>query len=256
MANGRLLYIDNLKAFAITLVVLGHIVQFSYCPDTFDENHLFRYIYSFHMPLFMALSGFCCRFQDVPISVTLRKSTLTLLLPFLSWTVIKYLTGGAGIVQTILYPVGGLWFLWVLYWIRLIFSITVSCCAKKNVRLFYGVSLSFLILFACRIIFRDLLGISSIFMHFFYFALGYYMKKTDFLHKYSIWGIVLFSCWIIFGWFWMREQAPSFFLGCSSIVSKSSIYVWHYVTAISGTIGWMILFQFISCTKKQPGPPM
>ena len=46
----RLHYIDNLKGVLILLVVLGHCIQ---CTDLdFDHNAVFRYIYSFHMPLF------------------------------------------------------------------------------------------------------------------------------------------------------------------------------------------------------------
>ena len=51
----RLHYIDNLKGVLILLVVLGHCIQ---CTDLdFDHNAVFMYIYSFHMPLFFAISG-------------------------------------------------------------------------------------------------------------------------------------------------------------------------------------------------------
>ena len=50
----RLLYIDALKGFTILLVVLGHVLQVRYDID----NLLYRYIHSFHMPLFMFLSGY------------------------------------------------------------------------------------------------------------------------------------------------------------------------------------------------------
>lgn len=48
----RLIWIDNIKCFAILLVILGHLIQFIYYPKTFDDNHLFRYIYSFHIIVF------------------------------------------------------------------------------------------------------------------------------------------------------------------------------------------------------------
>lgn len=49
----RILQIDVLKGFAILLVVLGHAIY-----ETYSENNIvFRMIYSFHMPLFMFLSG-------------------------------------------------------------------------------------------------------------------------------------------------------------------------------------------------------
>lgn len=44
----RLAYIDNIKCFAIVLVVLGHLIQYIYYPNTFDQNHIFRYIFISH----------------------------------------------------------------------------------------------------------------------------------------------------------------------------------------------------------------
>ncbi len=46
---------DIAKGVAIILVVVGHSIQFHL--SEFDDNPVFRAIYSFHMPLFMAVSG-------------------------------------------------------------------------------------------------------------------------------------------------------------------------------------------------------
>lgn len=48
----RLQYIDRLKGLAIILVVMGHIFGFSQ-----PEDGINTFIYTFHMPLFMFLSG-------------------------------------------------------------------------------------------------------------------------------------------------------------------------------------------------------
>ncbi len=48
---------DALKLFAIFLVIWGHCVQYLVSSDYKDEP-LYRIIYSFHMPLFMTISGF------------------------------------------------------------------------------------------------------------------------------------------------------------------------------------------------------
>lgn len=40
----RIVFIDYLKFFAIVCVVIGHIIQYN--DNDFDNNHLFRYIYS------------------------------------------------------------------------------------------------------------------------------------------------------------------------------------------------------------------
>lgn len=50
--------IDGLRGIAIMLVVIGHVIQYVFSPNTFDDNLLFRVIYSFHMPLFMFISGY------------------------------------------------------------------------------------------------------------------------------------------------------------------------------------------------------
>ena len=50
--------IDALRGLLMILVVLGHVIQYVYEPKDFDNNILFRVIYSFHMPLFMCVSGY------------------------------------------------------------------------------------------------------------------------------------------------------------------------------------------------------
>ena len=50
----RLVYIDILRAFAIFLVTLGHVTEYG----GYGQGLLHGVIYSFHMPLFFAISGF------------------------------------------------------------------------------------------------------------------------------------------------------------------------------------------------------
>ena len=56
-------FLDVLEAVAITLVLVGHAMQFGsgmHCyiySDIFD-NVVFKVIFSFHMPLFMLISGY------------------------------------------------------------------------------------------------------------------------------------------------------------------------------------------------------
>lgn len=48
---------DMLKGFAIFMVIAGHTIQYLISGDYCDKS-AYRVIYSFHMPLFMAISGF------------------------------------------------------------------------------------------------------------------------------------------------------------------------------------------------------
>lgn len=52
----RNIVIDALKAVAIILVVIGHVMVSLY-PENYNENILFKICYSFHMPLFIFVGG-------------------------------------------------------------------------------------------------------------------------------------------------------------------------------------------------------
>ena len=56
MSNKRILYFDALKFFAIWLVVLGHYLQEIDCGSVGSYTN--QVIYTFHMPLFIMISGF------------------------------------------------------------------------------------------------------------------------------------------------------------------------------------------------------
>lgn len=73
----RIHYIDTLKGVAIVLVVIGHLLSFS-----FGSNALYTMIYTFHMPLFMLLSG--CVVKRGVEPKKLGKSVLGLMVPCVS----------------------------------------------------------------------------------------------------------------------------------------------------------------------------
>ena len=64
MAHPRLLWADALKGWLIVLVVLGHAIQ-NTLGDSCATNHLWNIIYSFHMPAFMAVSGYVALRSDM-----------------------------------------------------------------------------------------------------------------------------------------------------------------------------------------------
>lgn len=56
--NGRIYYFDNLKMILILLVVFGHFIEKS---KSDIARSAFLFIYSFHMPLFIFISGYFSR---------------------------------------------------------------------------------------------------------------------------------------------------------------------------------------------------
>lgn len=73
-------YIDRLKGIAIILVVMGHVITFSMNHPIDDK--LIKIISSFHMPLFMFLSGFVL--SSPPNYKKLAKRFKQLIIPFLT----------------------------------------------------------------------------------------------------------------------------------------------------------------------------
>ncbi len=105
--NGRRIYLfDNIKGILIFLVVFAHLLE---CAGL-TGSYLYRVIYSFHMPLFVFVSGFFARFD-------LKKILRTLVWPYLLFQVIFLLFDGF-----ILHPgtfrlqfVTPYWILWYLF---------------------------------------------------------------------------------------------------------------------------------------------
>lgn len=117
-------YLDVLKGFAILLVVLGHSVQSFAANGSYDNNWVFRVVYSFHMPLFMFLSGAAAAYSFRPMNFEfIKRKFYQLVVPFVAWYLLGYLLQGAYhnttlpsyIHKVVVSPDYGLWFLWALF---------------------------------------------------------------------------------------------------------------------------------------------
>ena len=128
-------YIDFVKGVAILLVLVGHAIQYCYGADYFAEgeyfdNLLFKFIYSFHMPLFMAVSGHLLHqalSHRTEGKMAIRR-VRQLGIPILSFGVLAF------VIKWAVHPIynieeclkelfhtctGNLWFLWALLYNQL-----------------------------------------------------------------------------------------------------------------------------------------
>lgn len=92
-------YLDILRGLAVFLMVFGHCIQYGNGTDLiessgFFNNTLFALIYSFHMPLFMMLSGYLffytvrkCKNHETFI----RNRFQRIILPIIGWQTVHYL---------------------------------------------------------------------------------------------------------------------------------------------------------------------
>lgn len=86
----RIEYVDYMRGIAIILVVIGHLIQFNGFPTS---NPVFEFIYSFHMPLFFAISGYITqkvtRVETLhQYFIYLKKKFITIALPLITWSLL------------------------------------------------------------------------------------------------------------------------------------------------------------------------
>lgn len=90
-ANTRIGSIDFIKGVCIFLVVWGHSIQ-NMGGDTFWENPVHEFICSFHMPIFMMVSGFFfCNVIDKSLLQSMKKKFMQLMVPCFGWSVVLVL---------------------------------------------------------------------------------------------------------------------------------------------------------------------
>ncbi|MBQ3323946.1 MAG: acyltransferase family protein [Muribaculaceae bacterium] len=85
----RIAYLDAVKLVTIFLVVYGHVIQMM-VDGRIIGAHIWKPIYSFHMPLFMLISGYflSSRVLAMPFGSMLKAKCKQLLLPALTCTII------------------------------------------------------------------------------------------------------------------------------------------------------------------------
>lgn len=131
--------IDVIKGFAIILVIIGHCIQFgsgvAYLDNgLFFDNILFKLIYSFHMPLFMLVSGYLFYFtlQKYSFISVIISRIKSLLVPVLVWQTLWLIVGDnndfskSGVLGLFNCYLNTLWFISSVF----INSIVVLLCNK------------------------------------------------------------------------------------------------------------------------------
>lgn len=107
---------DSVKTFLIFMVILGHVIA-PYKSGTLNDVNLFveTIIFSFHMPLFVMISGYFCHYTQKPGSFV--KRLLELLATFVVFQLIKVVISGDYSLASFLTPKYTLWYiLCLVYW--------------------------------------------------------------------------------------------------------------------------------------------
>lgn len=197
----RIGYIDIMKGLAIFYVVMGHVLAWAYSDwkesvtQNFAGTVVWNVIYSFHMPLFMFLSGYVVFNPAKKYLVKdIAKRIIQYLIPFFAvGTLLYYYRNDPAGIFNYWYLRALAEYVIVLYIINIIFEHIPG--QKKILDLFQV--LSFLLAFYLINLFlqeNSLMDWILCKMHmnlYFYFIIGWYLRRNDYLEN-----IILNNNWI------------------------------------------------------------
>lgn len=238
----RLIWADSIRGILILLVVLGHAIQKT-LGDGYEANHLWNAIYSFHMAAFMAVSGYLafrpCGREGSSIFYLLFRRFRQLIVPFVIWTAILLITNNRlttdAILNSILYPdKGGLWFLWVLFFINVLFLLCSLFANRIKVKK------EFVVLFVCltligimTVLDIRVFGFQFIAYYFVFYSVGYYLHKYDrtLLTNNTYLIASLTFIWAVMAYFWNMHKLP-YFLTILPMPAMLTQYAYRFFTAL------------------------
>ena len=197
---------------AILLVILGHTIQ--YFAHNFDTNHVANYIYSFHMPLFFMISGFCAGYSKHGLWLSIKKSLVQLLIPFIIWSILlcwlNKLDWKDAIIINPRY-----WFLIVLFYVRIIHTICQSLSAKIKISEWIVLAFAVICLAAIQFIAGNTMipCFNVVYYYLLFYVIGYsicrFYSDMEMVLKNKFLLILSGIVFLIWGFFFRRGVVPS-----------------------------------------------
>lgn len=185
------LELDYLKGIGIILVILGHSFSFTRFELLNKEKYfiyyyIFKFIYSFHMPLFFIVAGFLSN-REYEIKAFYISKIKRLLIPYIFINIIDYIprhlfsgfvnNSSNSLVRVIFYSGVTTWFIYTLFMIFLIFPILDKFIFRKDK---YRLFLYFLLginMFNLEIFNVNIFTLNRIVFYLTYFYFGYVLKN-------------------------------------------------------------------------------
>ncbi len=231
----RIEWVDIVKGLLILTVILGHAIQESLKVRfiSFEDNLWRNIIYSFHMPAFMAMSGYVA--QGKVFKSGLYKRFSSLMFPFFVWSIPLFLIyhNVDNILEYIVYPNKGYWFLWALFFIICIKTVGDWICLKTNI---YEEVVSVIIalsLIGCQTLLNDpkLLGYEYVAYYYIFYIMGYYARKYSkyfSFNNFIAWTI--FALWAAMALYWTPNGIPFFLEGITFVPTKILQLAYRMIT--------------------------
>lgn len=256
MATGnRIVYIDALKLFAIFSVLWGHSIQYL-ITDEYYLQPVYRFIYAFHMPLFMALSGYVVSNSNASgLWNFLIKKGRQLLLPLVSAVGVYYLVVKFSHIphDNFITMVGVmLWFLKSAFVCAILYRLSSKCGRYFK----YVCIITVLILICmmpCGAGYLDRLKLDIMYPS---FLLGVGLRRystwiNTHLFKVCIIAGGIFLCMLV-KWdagFW--AESGHVLIAQSELLNRLYLQLYRIAIGLAGTLFFMTLFEWIAA--KVPG---
>ena len=167
---------DSLKFVLIFFVVYGHMIE-TYAPDNSFNRAMYNFIYSFHMPFFMYVSGLFSQIKD---RAKYRRGILIILETYIVFQLIRcvkpILIGGSfHLDYHLFYPKGTLWYLAYLAVYRIFIYLIPKHWLDSHHRTIIIISIAIALLWG----FIPTNSFDKLLSFFPYFILGYYSCRIS-----------------------------------------------------------------------------
>lgn len=173
-SKDRLFLLDNIKGILIFLVVLGHSLEL-YRTDHLIVQILYMFIYLFHMPAFVFISGYFSKDVDKCRSTAFKSFFIPFILFNTLWSLITVILTQDFSRFSFITPGWALWYLLSMFFWRLFL--------KDLVKLRFILPISFFIGLGAGIFgeFNSMLSLSRTLVFFPFFLLGYFTHEERLL---------------------------------------------------------------------------
>lgn len=246
MISHRIDYLDIAKGIGIILVYIGH------CKIA-GSNHLFQWIYSFHMPLFFFISGLL--FKNEKFNSILRNKAIGLLIPYVIFSIFNYVVNiFADVYQISFWGVlvygwglNPMWFIPMLFAIDIIHAII---CCSKIIWLKY-ITIGFVIcIFTIKIVTNAFAPYAASELPWFYicFLTGYLLKDRILVlidKQKKLW-IIMFALHFLLLFYVVLPYNENYRCQDDDMLS----YISRYILGILGTIAILMFSDCIEKTKS------
>ncbi len=234
-------YFDNAKFLLIFLVVFGHVIR-SFIDDNSFMLNVYKFVYTFHMPAFILISGYFAKGIHKPGYVV--KVFKKLIFPYLIFQGIYsayyfFIEQKGSMVLDPLDPHWSLWFLISLFFWNLLLLVF------KRLHVISAITLAFVIGILIGYVdgISNYLSLSRTFVFFPLFLLGYYFDREFFTRITTARArvisvsllLITFTCYffIDFNYTWLFGSKPYSYFGDVSILDAGIRLGFYAITLVT-----------------------